>query len=105
MITINVTGEKDSMVISGSVSGVPFGVSYDEQKYQEMYRLQEEAGKAETMEELNAIVEQFKPLTKESYKELVETASPYIFVNKHNNKFYLKYNDVLSKEELPQAFV
>jgi len=105
MITINVTGEKDSLVISGSINGIPFGVSFDEQKYQEMQRLQEEAGKVQTMEELKAIVDKFMPLTKESYKEVVETACPYIYVNKHNNKFYLKYNNVMSKEELPQAFV
>jgi len=105
MITINVTGEKDSLVISGSINGAPFGVSFDEQKYQEMLRLQAEAGKVQTMEELKAIVEQFMPLTKESYKEIVETNCPYIYVNKHNNKYYLKYNNVLSKEELPQIFV
>jgi len=105
MITINVTGDKDSLVISGSVNGKAFGVSYDEQKYQEMLALQEKASKVSTMAELQTIVEQFLPLTKESYKEVVETACPYIFVNKHNNKYYLKYKNVMSKEELPQAFV
>lgn len=92
-------------LISGSVNGKSFSVSYDEDKYKEMLELEEKANQAATMDELKAIVSQFEPLTKESFKELVETATPYIFVNKHNNKFYLKYNNVLSSKPLPQLFV
>lgn len=92
-------------LISGSVNGKVFSVSYDEAKYKEMLELEEKANKVETMDELKAIVSQFEPLTKESFKELVETATPYIFVNKHNNRFYLKHNNVLSSKPLPQLFV
>jgi len=92
-------------LISGSVNGKPFSVTYDEQKYNTMMDLQKKAGQVTTTAELKAIVEEFSPLTVESYKEIVETASPYLFVNKHNNKYYLKYNDTLSSITLPQELV
>jgi hypothetical protein len=101
MIIVNRVGD----MITGSVNGKQFGVSFDEQKYQKMLELHDKANSVETMEELKALVEEFTPLTVESYKELVETATPYIVVNKHTNKFYLKYADKVSSKALPQIFV
>lgn len=101
MIIINRQGE----FITGSVNGQQFGVSFDEEKYRTMVDLRDRADDASDMEELKAIVEEFLPLTKESFKEIVETASPYIHVNKSTNKFYLKYGDKVSSQPLPQVFV
>ena len=106
MIILNKTGEdKSGFIISGSYNGQQFGVSFDETKWQLMQDLKNRADKATTMEELTAIMEEFKPLTEESYKELVEHKTPYIMVNKSTNKFYLKYGNAVSKAALPQIFV
>src|SRR5438309_398075 len=97
MIIVNRIGD----YITGSVNGQQFGVSFDEKKYQEMLALQVKANQATSMDELKAVVEEFTPLTQESYKELVETATPYIVVNKHTNRFYLKYGNMVSSKALP----
>lgn len=92
--------------ITGSYNGIPFGVSYDETKFAEMQKLEARANAASSIDELKSIVEEFEPLTKESYKELVETSTPWIQVNKHTNKFYLKLpNGVVSSKALPKEFV
>lgn len=101
MIIVNRNGE----YITGSVNGNQFGVSYDEKKFEAMQALAQKANKAENLTELQEIVAEFIPLTEESYKELVETKSAYIFVNKHTNKFYLKYASKISSKALPQIFV
>lgn len=101
MIIVNHSGD----YITGSVNGRPFGVSFDEGKYQSMLSLQKRAEEAASMDELKALIEEFQPLTQESYKELVETATPYILVNRHTNKFYLKYGEKASSKPLPQVFV
>jgi len=101
MINVNRT----ESVISGSVNGKPFSVTFNEGKYSLMKSLEAKSAAAQTMDELKAIVEEFEPLTKESYKEIVETASPYLFVNKATNRFYLKYNNVISSKAVPQALV
>lgn len=101
MIIVNRIGDS----ITGSYNGKPFGVSFSEEKYAAMKALETKANSVSTMEELKAIVEEFEPLTHESYKELVETASPFIFVNKNTNKFYLKTGDKISSKPLPKALV
>lgn len=103
MIIVNKHGEE---YISGSFNGNPFGVSFDETKFAEMKKLEERANAASDMEELKSILEEFEPLTKESYKELVEHNTPWILVNKHTNKFYLKLPDGrASNKPLPKEFV
>jgi hypothetical protein len=101
MITVNRIDE----VISGSLNGKQFGVTYDKAKFDLMKDLELRAANADTIEDLKAIVAEFEPLTKESYKELVETATPFIMVNKSSNKFYLHHNNKTSTKALPQAFV
>lgn len=101
MINVNRT----ESVISGSVNGKPFGVTFSEEKYQEMKALETRANAAQTMEEMKEIVAEFEPYTQESYKEIVETACPFLYVNKNSNKFYLKYKDEISSKEVPQALV
>lgn len=101
MIIVNRPNET---TISGSVNGIAFSVTYDEQKYQLMLELQQKAESVDTMAAMHAIIEEFTPLTKESYKELVQTASPYIFANKHSGKFYLRFGEVISSKPLPKVF-
>lgn len=104
---INITKRttETSVTISGSYNGKPFGVRFDQAKYDKMMELQRASLEVSSMEELDAIYAAFEPLTKESYKEAVETACPYIFVNNFTGKFYLKIANQLIKKPLPQAFV
>lgn len=97
MITVNRT----ETLISGSLNGNPFSVTYDKEKYALMKELELKAATANTMEEMEALIAEFTPLIKESYKEIIETASPYLFVNKHTNKYYLKHEDVISSKVIP----
>ena len=101
MVIVNRTGD----FISGAINGKPFTVSFDDLKYSMMKDLELKASTASTMDEMKEIIAEFTPLTKESYKEIVETASPWLFVNKHTNKFYLKYQDCLSSRAIPQTLV
>lgn len=101
MILVNRVGDS----ITGSYNGKPFGVAFDEGKYAAMKGLESKANQIESMEELQVVLDEFEPLTKESYKELVETACHFILVNKATNKFYLKTAHVTSSKALPKAFV
>lgn len=101
MITCNLIGS----VISGSLNGEQFGVTYDEAKYKLMKELEKKANDADTMQKMYDIIEEFKPLTQESYKEIVEHTTPYLFVNKATNQFFLKYYNEISSNPLPRVFV
>src|SRR6476646_1424366 len=99
MIIVNRIGDNN---IVGSYNGKPFGVAYTDQKWQAMKDLEDQANKAETMDELKAIIEEFEPLTKESYKELIEHAKggQWLWVDPRNNKIYLQYNGKVSRNAL-----
>lgn len=98
MVTVNRIDDR----ISGSVNGEPFSVSYDATKLETMLTLQAKAEKANTMDELNAIVEEFQPLTQESYGDLIATESPYIMVNRATNTFHLQYGTEVSSKAMPK---
>lgn len=99
---ITVSRMKDA--ITGSYGGKPFGVTFNEEKYKKMKDLELAAQNAATTDEVNAIIDEFKPLTVESYKELAETACPYIYVNGLTNKFYLKLKGRILKEPMTASF-
>lgn len=101
MITVNRQGD----MITGSVNGQPFSVSYDEQKFEKMLELRDKADSVETMEEMHEIIKEFNVLSAESFKELVETASKYVMVNRHTNKYYLRWGGVVSRHPFPQVLV
>jgi hypothetical protein len=91
-------------LISGSVNGVPFSVTYSEKKWQLMKELEEKAKNAKTIQELQYYVAEFNVLTKEDYGDFVETRCPFIKVNKDNNRFYLQYEGVISNRAMPNSF-
>lgn len=101
MINIRRIGES----ITGSFNGQHFGVAYSEEKYKAMQALAEKANAAETIADLKPILEEFEPLTRESYKELVESKTPYIHINKATNKFFLKWNNTVSSKSIPEPLV
>lgn len=102
MITINRNGD----VITGTVNGQPFGVSFSQQRWDALQEVKKRANQANDMAELKAIIEnEFQPLIHESYKDVIESKSPYLFVNPLSNRFFLKYGKDVSKEPLPQIFV
>lgn len=103
MIAVN----RQDDLITGYVNGKPFGIAFSEEKYDAMKALELKAAQAADMDELTSIIEEFQPLLKEDYKELVEHAEggKYLFVNRHTGKIYLTINGVVSNIPLPQALV
>lgn len=96
--------------LAGSINGKPFSVSYNPQspadvsKFEKMKELAANAQKAQTMDELKTIIEEFEPLTEENYKTTVETVCPQIVVNKATNRFHLTLNGQVSSVPMPNAF-
>ncbi len=100
MIVVNRIDDK----ITGMVNGQPFSRTFSEEIYAFMKQLEAKANTVETMEELKTIVEEFEPYTRESYKEMIETISPNIFVDPKTNTFHLKVGEKIGKEPLPEVF-
>jgi hypothetical protein len=101
MINVNKIGDS----ITGSVKGTKFGVAFSEEKYAKMLELADAAEEAESMEEFNLIVEEFMPLTVESFADTVETACPYIHINRATGLYYLKSEGRVSSVPMPESFV
>lgn len=92
--------------ITGSVNGQPFGVGFSEERYATMKELEAKQHKVTTIDELKALVDEFLPLTHETYKEIVETACPHLGVNKATEKYYLKFEDgSFDNRAIPQPLV
>lgn len=98
MIIVN---NLDNETIIGSVSGKTFSVSYSEAKYLQMKAIEARANSAQTMDELRALIDDFEPYTRESYKEMIEQTCPYVVVSRSNNRFYLKYGSMVSSKPMP----
>ena len=101
MITINVIEGR----ISGSYGDTPFSVNYDEVTYNKMVTLQSKAEEVTTMDEYNALMEEFAKLTVQDYKTTIETDCPWIHVNEATGQFFLTYGGVVSSIPMPQALV
>ena len=101
MIIVN---NVDNTSIVGSLSGTPFKVSYSKEKFETMKSLEKKANVVTTIGALKEVLEEFRPFTRESYKELVEKACPYIVANPTRNQFFLSYNKVISSKPMPNAF-
>tara|TARA_Y100000768_G_scaffold387662_1_gene379705 strand:- start:322 stop:1494 length:1173 start_codon:yes stop_codon:yes gene_type:complete len=101
MITINVIEGR----ISGSYGDTPFSVNYSQDTYDKMVRLQTEADEVTTMDEYNALMEEFAKLTVQDYKTTIETDCPWIHVNEATGQFFLTHNGVVSSIPMPQALV
>lgn len=114
MISVNITGGKldENKVlvggsITGSANGKSFGVKYTKEKYDAMVALAAKANEADSMEDLQNILQDFEPFTHDGYKELIETACPNLFVNEETGKFFLQTTGgvTISSKPLPQALV
>ena len=101
MITINVIEGR----ISGSYGDTPFSLNYDEVTYNKMVTLQSKAEEVTTMDEYNALMEEFAKLTVQDYKTTIETDCPWIHVNEATGQFFLTYGGVVSSIPMPQALV
>lgn len=97
MLSVNRSGDH----ITGHLAGVSYGVSFSEDKYIQMKNLEKKANLASTMEDLTAIIEEFKPFTKEDYGQILESKSPYVFKNPVTGKFHLKIGNVVSRAVIP----
>lgn len=97
MITVQRHGES----ITGSVNGKPFGIAYNEKKFEDMLKLQQESLSVTSMDDLNTIVASFEMLTKEDYKTVIETACPDLYVTPASGKFFIKHGKVISTKPVP----
>lgn len=104
-ITVNRIGNS----ITGSLNGTSYGVMYTPERLKAMKDIELKQVTAQSTEELLALIEEFKPYTRETYKDLVEHKTPYLFVNSATGQYFLKVgsgsNAKISKEPLPEAFV
>ena len=101
MITINVIENQ----ISGSYGDTPFSVNYSEDTYKKMMELSDRQQSVTTMDEYNALMEEFAKLTVQDYKTTVETECQWIHVNEGTGEFFLKHEGVVSSIPMPQALV
>ena len=101
MITVNRMGDS----ISGSINAEQFGVPYDEATYNAMLDLQASADKAESVEELKSIVEEFKQLTEVDYNSTIQSECEDIFYNKGKGTYHLKVKDEVSSVAMPKELV
>lgn len=89
--------------LTGSYGNKTFGVSFSPERYAAMIKLEEKSNEASSMKELMGILEEFELLTKEDFKELIESECPDIYVNRATGKFYLKISNTkegLGKETI-----
>jgi hypothetical protein len=101
MITINVIEDK----IVGSYGETPFSVSYTKETYDAMVKAAAVANEAMTMEEYKSALEEFAPLTKEDYTELIQSKCEHIYISKATGEFFLKSGQVISSIPMPTALV
>lgn len=105
IVTLNRIGNS----ITGSVNGEPFGIVYSEDKWLQLTELEGMIDSSVSTAERDNLVIQFKAAIQENFKELVETKTPYIYVNKATGKFFLKVGEGdssrVSSQPLPSAFV
>jgi len=100
-ITVNKVNDR----ITGQVNGVPYHCTYDSGKYAKMKEMEEASYDIASMQEMKALIESFLPYTKESYKEVIESATPHLFVNPVTNEFFLRLkNGKQSSIPLPSQF-
>lgn len=102
-ISVNRVGDS----ITGHFKGQPFGVAFSEEKYALMKEAETKAASASNMDELKTILENFEPLLKEDYKQLIEHAQggKYLYVNPHTGQVFLSINGKISNKPLPKTFV
>lgn len=101
MIHINVVDGQ----ITGSYGNTPFSVSYEKDLYQAMLKVANFANEANTLEEYNLALEEFKTLAVQDYSKLVESKCPHIYVNPVSGEHFLKSGDVMSNVPMPKALV
>ena len=101
MISLNVI---DGNIV-GSYGETPFSVTYNEELYKQMQELAKKADRAETIAELQGIMDTFEGLAVEDYTKLIQDKCEHIFVNKATGEFFLKTGDVISNIPMPEALV
>src|SRR5574343_561402 len=99
VININVSGD----VISGSYGKEQFVVKFKKDRYNKKIELQKKADAVTEFSQLKEILDEFAPLTHESFKELIETKCPYILVNEDTKEFFLTNEGVVSSIPMPES--
>jgi len=101
MITVNRVGD----YLTGTIEGKGYSTPYNDEKFSTMKKYVETLSGATTLQEVKDIVENFRPLTMDSYKEFVEDRTPFLHVNRSTGEYFLHHEGVYSKYPLPGVFV
>jgi hypothetical protein len=100
-ITVNKVNDR----ITGQVNGQPYHCTYTAEKFAAMKELEQSSYDIASMQEMKVLIDSFIPYTKESYKEIIESKTPHLFVNPVTNEFFLKLKDgTKSSIPLPLEF-
>jgi hypothetical protein len=100
MVTLNRLEDR----ITGMVNGKPYSCTFSDEKYKALKELETKISACQTIEEVKPLITDFDNATKESYKEIVESLTPHLAVNKATNQFFLKLDTFVSKKPLPASF-
>lgn len=99
--TVNTNGE----LISGNLGTETYSVTYTKETFDTLMALQTKSEDVATVADFNAIIAEAKIVVDGIKTEMETTANPYLFLDKKINKYFLKYNGVMSKIPLPQILV
>ena len=102
MISLNLIGDQ----ISGSYGDKVFSVKYNKELYEKMVAVSDTLDGVSTMEEYQALMEEFEKLTVEDYSEVIAHKCPNIVVNTHTNEYFLKSDSgVVSSVPMPRVLM
>jgi hypothetical protein len=99
--TVNSNGE----VITGTLGEDNFAIMFTKDTFDSLMALQEKYDSAITMADAKTLVEEAKKIVAEVKTEMDATTNPYLLFDKKVNKYFLKYNNIVSKIPLPQVLV
>lgn len=99
MININVSEN----MISGSYGKTQFVVTFTKERYNAMKALKLKADVADSTETLQIIYGEFMSLTKENYKQVIETKYPWIVMNPITKEFFLVSEGKQSSIPMPKV--
>lgn len=92
--------------LNGFIGNTPFSILYTKEAYAKLIELSEQLNVVETGKEAKVIIEEATNYVNGvSEDTIVATSCPYLYVDKTNNKYYLKNKDIISKIAIPQVLV
>ncbi len=99
-ITVNSNGE----FINGNIGNDNFSIPYSKEDFDALNDIATLSERVSTMNDFKELVESAKKIVEKDRETIVESACPYLYIDKKTDKYFLKYNGVVSKVAMPQVF-